>query len=53
VSLIPEFELGLWNAWIFMLYQVISPLILWLFYRKVWKDVARKAAQVAKLMRTL
>ena len=47
VSLIPEFELGVWNAWIFMLYQVISPLILWLFYRKVWKDVARKAASSA------
>jgi len=42
MSLIPEFELGLWNAWIFMLYWVLSnlvPLLLsgWLIDREVLK----------------
>jgi len=42
MSLLPEFELGLWNAWIFMLYWIISnvlPLLLsgWLIDKEVLK----------------
>ena len=45
MSLVPAFELGVWNAWIFMLpSQIISPLILPLLYRDVWKDVWKRAA---------
>ena len=42
MSFIPEFELGLWNAWIFMLYVIFSnvlPYVLsgWLIDKDVWK----------------
>jgi protein-S-isoprenylcysteine O-methyltransferase Ste14 len=41
MSLIPEFELGVWNAWIFfVLHQGGTSVILQLMYRGgVWKDV--------------
>jgi hypothetical protein len=40
MSLIPEFELGLWNAWIFLLlHQGLTSVLLILMYRDVWKDV--------------
>ena len=40
MSLIPEFELGLWNAWIFfLLHQGGTSVLLILMYRDVWKDV--------------
>jgi len=41
MSLIPEFELGLWNAWIFIvLHQGGTSVMLQLMYRGgVWKDV--------------
>ena len=41
MSLIPEFELGLWNAWIFIvLHQGGTSILLQLMYsRDVWKNV--------------
>jgi protein-S-isoprenylcysteine O-methyltransferase Ste14 len=41
MSLIPEFELGIWNAWIFfVLHQAGTSILLQLMYsRDVWKDV--------------
>jgi protein-S-isoprenylcysteine O-methyltransferase Ste14 len=40
MSLIPEFELGVWNAWIFVvLHQGGTSVLLQLMYRGVWKDV--------------
>jgi protein-S-isoprenylcysteine O-methyltransferase Ste14 len=41
MSLVPEFELGVWNAWIFfVLHQGGTSVILQLMYRGgVWKDV--------------
>ena len=40
MSLVPEFELGVWNAWIFfLLHQGGTSVILQLMYRGVWKDV--------------
>ena len=43
MSLIPEFELGLWNAWIFWLYHVLAIVPTALMYRIVWKDEWKKA----------
>jgi len=43
MSLIPEFELGLWNAWIFWLYVVLAIVPMMLIYRYVWKDDWKKA----------
>jgi protein-S-isoprenylcysteine O-methyltransferase Ste14 len=43
LSLIPEFELGLWNAWIFWLYYVLAAVPMTLIYRNVWKDDWKKA----------
>jgi len=43
MSLIPEFELGLWNAWIFWLYLVLQIVPMMLLYRYVWKDDWKKA----------
>ena len=43
MSLIPEFELGLWNAWIFWLYFVLAIVPMMLIYRYVWKDDWKKA----------
>ena len=43
MSLIPEFELGLWNAWIFWLYLVLQIVPMMLIYRYVWKDDWKKA----------
>jgi len=54
MSLSPAFELGLWNAWIFMLPSLfISPLLLWLFHRDVWKDIAKKAGSSAPTYKRL
>ena len=43
MSLIPAFELGLWNAWIFWLYFVLAAVPMTLIYRYVWKDDWKKA----------
>jgi len=43
MSLVPEFELGLWNAWIFWLYVVLAIVPMMLLYRYVWKDDWKKA----------
>jgi len=54
MSLTPAFELGLWNAWILMIPSLlISPFLLWLFYRDVWKNVAKKAASSAPTYKRL
>ena len=38
MSLIPAFEIGLWNAWIFTLYQgIIPPALLTLIYKGTYK----------------
>jgi len=43
--LIPEFELGLWNAWIFMLYVIFSNLLPYVLSgRLIDKEVLKKAA---------
>ena len=40
MSIIPAFELGLWNAWILiLLHQGGTSVLLQLMYRGVWKDV--------------
>jgi protein-S-isoprenylcysteine O-methyltransferase Ste14 len=39
----PEFELGLWNAWIFWLYYVLTIVPMMLIYRYLWKDKWKKA----------
>ena len=43
MSLIPEFKLGLWNAWIFWFYFVLQSVPMTLIYRYVWKDNWKKA----------
>ena len=44
MSLIPEFELGLWNAWIFMgSFVLVTAVLMTLIYRYVWKDEWKKA----------
>jgi len=43
MSLIPEFELGVWNAWIFLLYYVLAIVPTMLVYRIGAKDNWRKA----------
>jgi len=44
MSLIPEFELGLWNAWIFMgSFVLVTAVLMTLIYRFVWKDEWKKA----------
>jgi protein-S-isoprenylcysteine O-methyltransferase Ste14 len=43
MSLIPAFELGLWNAWILWLYLVLQSVPMMLIYRYVWKDNWKKA----------
>jgi len=43
MSLIPEFELGLWNAWIFWLYLVLAIVPTMLIYRIGAKDDWKKA----------
>lgn len=45
MSLVPEFELSLWNAWILMLYEIFSLMLPYaLSGRLVDKDVMKKAA---------
>ena len=34
MSLIPEFELGLWNAWIFVLFSLLIGFVSWIFIGK-------------------
>jgi protein-S-isoprenylcysteine O-methyltransferase Ste14 len=40
MDLIPAFEIGLWNAWIFMIWLVISPLLLNIIIKE--KDVSKR-----------
>ncbi|MCP8307234.1 MAG: isoprenylcysteine carboxylmethyltransferase family protein [archaeon] len=45
MSLVPEFELGLWNAWIFMLYFPLHPLLFLLIDKVVGMgDIMKKMA---------
>jgi protein-S-isoprenylcysteine O-methyltransferase Ste14 len=44
MSLFPEFEIGLWNAWIFLFFYVLAQFVpVMLMYRYVWKDDWKKA----------
>ena len=44
MSLVPDFELGLWNAWIFMLYVIFSNVLPYVLSGKlIDKDVLKKA----------
>jgi protein-S-isoprenylcysteine O-methyltransferase Ste14 len=43
MSLVPEFELGLWNAWIFWLYYVLAIVPMMLIFRIGAKDEWKKA----------
>ena len=48
MSLVPEFELGLWNAWIFMLYVIFSmvlPYLLsgWLIDKKILEKLGSQS----------
>ena len=40
MSLVPAFELGLWNAWIFMLWLIISPFLSSIIVKE--KDISKK-----------
>ena len=43
MSLIPAFEIGLWNAWIFMLYFLLHPLLMMLIDKAVGTgDISKK-----------
>ena len=43
MSLIPDFEIGLWNAWILMLYAMLHPLIMMLIDKAVGTgDMSKK-----------
>ena len=45
MSFVPEFELGLWNAWIFMLCEIFSLVLPYaLSGRLIDKDILKKAA---------
>jgi len=48
VSLIPAFEIGIWNAWIFMVWSWLYTLA----FRLVGKGVWRKASGLASEMKT-
>ncbi|UCH36923.1 MAG: isoprenylcysteine carboxylmethyltransferase family protein [Candidatus Bathyarchaeota archaeon] len=39
MSLVPEFELGVWNAWILILSYLLSFLVRYIFYRRKGQDV--------------
>jgi protein-S-isoprenylcysteine O-methyltransferase Ste14 len=41
MSLIPAFEIGVWNAWIFMLYHFLPMPLLMLAHRGLRREVAR------------
>jgi protein-S-isoprenylcysteine O-methyltransferase Ste14 len=40
MSWIPEFELGIWNAWIFMIWQIVIPILLVLIVKE--KTILKK-----------
>ena len=43
MSAIPAFEIGVWNAWIFMLLFVLHPLVTALFQKHAWKKLRSPA----------
>jgi len=53
MSLVPEFELGLWNAWIFTLYLIFSNVLPYvlsgkLIDKEVWKKATAADVQFSK-----
>jgi len=48
VSLIPAFELGLWNAWIFVLLSLLIGFMSWVFIGKKAMKKFRIVPNVAK-----
>ena len=48
MSLVPAFEMGLWNAWIFMIWSWLYTLA----FRLVGKEVCKKASGLASEMKT-
>ena len=37
MSLVPAFEIGIWNGWLFMIIFILQMLGMWLFGRRVWE----------------
>ena len=48
MSLIPEFEIGLWNAWIFMLYHFLPMPLLMLIHKGLAKKVNEPHSEIEK-----
>jgi protein-S-isoprenylcysteine O-methyltransferase Ste14 len=48
VSLIPAFEIGIWNAWIFMIWPWLDTLV----FRLIGKEVFKRASGLASEMKT-
>jgi protein-S-isoprenylcysteine O-methyltransferase Ste14 len=58
MSLVPEFEIGLWNAWILTLYLPLHPLIMLLIdkavgtgdmFKKMWAPTYNKAESIINI----
>jgi len=47
MSLIPDFEIGLWNAWIFMIWLVLSPFLSSIIIKE--KEVSKKISTSAPM----
>ena len=43
MSLVPAFEIGLWNAWILMLWLVLQNIAIWLFSKEAYQRAGQPA----------
>lgn len=59
MSLIPAFQIGVWNAWILMLYILLHPLIMMLIdklvgtgeiFKKMWTPAFNKAEKITNIV---
>ena len=48
MSLVPAFEIGIWNAWIFMLYHFLPIPLLWLVRRSIVREIESPHSDIEK-----
>ena len=48
MTIVPAFEIGLWNAWIFMFYHALPMPILMLVHRETMQEMQRPHSEIER-----
>lgn len=48
MSLVPAFEIGVWNAWIFMLYHLLPMLVMMLIHKEYMQEAFKSHSEIER-----